>query len=46
MNRFIKSSFARQFAGGFLIGAAAMLGIHASQAETPANPYAATHVAR
>ncbi|TCP35847.1 hypothetical protein [Sphingomonas sp. BK235] len=46
MTRLIKSSFARQFAGGFLIGAVAMLGIHASQAETPTHAYAATHVAR
>jgi hypothetical protein len=46
MARFIKSSFAWQFAGGFLIGAAAMIGIHAHQPAAPANPYAASAVAR
>lgn len=46
MTRLITSSFARRFAGGFLIGAAAMLGIHASQAETPVHADAATHAAR
>ncbi|WP_156026039.1 hypothetical protein [Sphingomonas phyllosphaerae] len=42
MIRFIKSSFAWQFAGGFLIGAAGMLAIHATQPEMPGNAYAAT----
>ncbi|MEH3102999.1 MAG: hypothetical protein PGN12_03755 [Sphingomonas phyllosphaerae] len=46
MIRFIKSSFAWQFAGGFLIGAAGMLAIHAAQPELPTNAYAATHATR
>ena len=46
MIRFIKSSFVWQFAGGFLIGAAGMLAIHATQPELPTNPYAATHATR
>lgn len=46
MIRFIKSSFAWQFTGGFLIGAAGMLAIYATQPELPSNPYAATHATR
>lgn len=43
MFRFIKSSFARQFAGGFLLGALGMVALHAAQPAMPANPYAPTH---
>ncbi|WP_193753017.1 hypothetical protein [Sphingomonas endophytica] len=46
MFRFIKSSFARQFAGGFLLGALGMVALHAAQPEMPANPYAPSHQVR
>ncbi len=46
MTRLLKSSFLWQFAGGFLMGAAGMVALHATQPETPANPYAATHASR
>lgn len=46
MTRLIKSSFAWQFAGGFLIGAAGLLTVHATQPELPANPYAVTQAER
>lgn len=40
MTRFIKSSFAWQFAGGFLLGAMGMMAAHVTQPELPANAYA------
>ena len=46
MTRFIKSSFAWQFVGGFLIGATGMLTVHAVQPDLPANPYAMTQAPR
>lgn len=48
MTRIIKSSFAWQFAGGFVLGAIGMMAAHAAQPQVPANAYAATatHVTR
>ncbi len=48
MTRFIKSSFAWQFAGGFVLGAMGMMAAHVTQPEMPANAYAANavHAAR
>jgi hypothetical protein len=46
MTRFIKSSFAWQFAGGFLLGAIGMMAAHVARPEAPANAYAATHAIR
>jgi hypothetical protein len=45
MTRFIKSSFAWQFAGGFLLGAMGMMAAHVAQPELPANAYAASAAA-
>ncbi len=44
MTRFIKSSFAWQFVGGFMLGAMGMMAAHVAQPEAPANAYAATAV--
>ncbi|WP_394648465.1 hypothetical protein [uncultured Sphingomonas sp.] len=41
MTRFIKSSFAWQFAGGFVLGAMGMMAAHVTQPEMPTNAYAA-----
>lgn len=49
LTRFIKSSFAWQFVGGFMLGAMGMMAAHVAQPEAPANAYAATaasHAAR
>ena len=48
MTRFITSSFAWQFAGGFVLGALGMMAAHVTHSEAPANAYAATatHAAR
>lgn len=45
MTRFLKSSFLRQFAGGFLIGALGMTALHVTAQPAAVAPYAATRVA-
>lgn len=46
MIRFITSSFAWRFAGGFALGALGMIAMHAVQPALPANPYSANHAVR
>lgn len=46
MIRFITSSFAWRFAGGFALGAVGMVAMHAAQPELPANPYSVNHTVR
>lgn len=46
MTRFLKSSFLRQFAGGFLIGAIGMTAVHVTAEPKVIAPYAATRAAR
>lgn len=42
MTRLLKSSFIRQFAGGFVLGAIGMMGLHITQPQMPTTPYAAS----